>query len=99
CLRVIACDGEGVSGHEGDALLERDGQQRARAHTARETHPEVEAAVGIVPAHAGPRELALERGPTPLELRAIHVTQLRDVRRSATAAFELEHDALPERSC
>src|SRR5581483_371685 len=73
--RVIARDGEGLARYEGDALLERDVEQRARVHALRQLHPEVEAALGIVPAHAGAGELARERGAAALLLLAVEVAQ------------------------
>src|SRR5438309_1167642 len=70
----------------------------AGAHALRQADPEVEATLGIVPADAGARELALQRGATALLFPLVHLAQLRDMRGRAAAALELEHDALPERS-
>src|SRR5687767_1910795 len=94
---MIARDREGGAWDERDAFLEGDVQESARADPGWEADPEIEPAIGVVPRHARALELARQRRATTLLLRAVHVAQLRHVRRYATAPLELEDDPLTQR--
>src|SRR5205823_1864711 len=77
---VIGIDREGVARNERDPLLQRDVEQRPRTHVPRQAHPEVKAALGIVPGDARPGKLAGERGATSVLLLAVELAQPSDVR-------------------
>jgi len=57
-----------------------------------------QAAVGIVPGHAGACELARKSDTSALLLRPVHLAKLRHVSRHAAAPLELENDPLAERA-
>src|SRR5439155_1576050 len=95
---VIGIDREGVAGNERDSLLQRDVEQRPRTHVPRQAHPEVKAALGIVPGDARPGKLAGERGASSVLLLAVELAQPSDVRFGTTAPVKLQDDPLRERA-
>src|SRR5438093_466932 len=98
CAPVVGVNREGVAGNERDALLQRNVEQRSRAHLLGQADPEVEAALGIVPSDARPRQLAGERGARSVLLLAIELAQPSDVRAGAASPDELQDDPLRERA-
>src|SRR5881628_1501431 len=98
CAPVIGVDGESVAGDERDAFLQGDVEQGSGAQLLRQAHPEVEAALGIVPGDSRPGQLARERGARSVLLLAIEVAQQSDVRVGTASPVELEDDALGERA-